>query len=58
MNIGPHITSSVPSLKGFLEESSIVKNGIAVLKALASVMEIMNRYDLQKIFLFVYTKYC
>ncbi|KAL9238352.1 hypothetical protein vseg_012784 [Gypsophila vaccaria] len=45
VNMGLHIASSVPSLKGFIEESSNVKNGIVVLKALASVMDLINRYE-------------
>ncbi|KAK9690845.1 hypothetical protein RND81_09G157800 [Saponaria officinalis] len=45
VNIGLHIASSVPSLKGFLEEPSNVNNGIVVLKALASVMDLINRYE-------------
>ncbi|KAH9603153.1 hypothetical protein KSS87_018599 [Heliosperma pusillum] len=45
VNMGEFIGSNVPSLTGFLEESSNVKNGVAVLKALALVMDLLNRYE-------------
>lgn len=45
VNIGQYIASNVPSLKAFCEESSNVQSGAAALKALSSVMILLNRYE-------------
>ncbi|KAL2937307.1 Outer envelope protein 64 mitochondrial [Bienertia sinuspersici] len=45
INIGQYIASNVPSLKAFLEEYSKVQSGVGVLKALSSVMVLLNRFE-------------
>ncbi|XP_021753206.1 outer envelope protein 64, mitochondrial-like [Chenopodium quinoa] len=45
VNIGQFIASNVASLKAFCEESSIVQSGEGALKALSSVMVLLNRYE-------------
>ncbi|KAF5951892.1 hypothetical protein HYC85_009836 [Camellia sinensis] len=40
-----YIASNVSSLKGFHEESTNLKNGISTLKALSSVMFLLQRYE-------------
>uniref|UniRef100_A0A803LGP1 Amidase domain-containing protein n=1 Tax=Chenopodium quinoa TaxID=63459 RepID=A0A803LGP1_CHEQI len=50
VNIGQFIASNVASLKAFCEESSIVQSGVGALKALSSVMVLLNRYHLGKLF--------
>ncbi|KAJ4965889.1 hypothetical protein NE237_017738 [Protea cynaroides] len=45
LNIDQHIASSVPSLKGFREPSPNVQHGTSNLKALASVMVLLQRYE-------------
>lgn len=42
VNIGQYIASNVPSLKAFCEESSNVQSGVGALKALSSVMVLLN----------------
>lgn len=44
INIGQYISSNVPSLKGFREELKNQQNSIYSLKALASVMFMLQRY--------------
>lgn len=39
----------MPSLKAFREESSNVKTGVGALRALSSVMVLLNRYLLIKL---------
>ena len=51
MNLGQYFASNVPSLKGFYEVASHVQQGVAALKALSSVMVLLNRYLLLKCFL-------
>ncbi|XP_058096835.1 outer envelope protein 64, mitochondrial isoform X2 [Magnolia sinica] len=45
MNIGQYIASTVPSLKGFREASTNMKQGISTLKALSHVMLLLQRYE-------------
>lgn len=45
INFGQYIASNVSSLKGFHEESMNLKNGISTLKALSSVMFLLQRYE-------------
>ncbi|CAL5377716.1 unnamed protein product [Camellia sinensis] len=45
INFGQYIASNVSSLKGFHEESTNLKNGISTLKALSSVMFLLQRYE-------------
>ncbi|KNA10236.1 hypothetical protein SOVF_146330 [Spinacia oleracea] len=45
VNIGQFIASNVASLKAFCEESSTVQSGVGALKALSSVMVLLNRYE-------------
>ncbi|KAM7478972.1 hypothetical protein LguiA_027185 [Lonicera macranthoides] len=45
MNFGQHITTNVPSLKGFREPSTNLENGTSTLKALSSVMFLLQRYE-------------
>ncbi|KAA8536460.1 hypothetical protein F0562_028938 [Nyssa sinensis] len=45
MKFGQYIASNVPSLKGFREQSSNLQNGISTLKALSSVMFLLQRYE-------------
>lgn len=45
MNIGQYIASNVPSLKGFREASTNMQQGIATMKALSSVMVLLQRYE-------------
>lgn len=45
MNLGHYVASNVPSLKGFYEVSSHVQQGVGALKALSSVMVLLNRYE-------------
>ncbi|KAL6964277.1 Outer envelope protein 64, mitochondrial [Sarracenia purpurea var. burkii] len=45
MNLGQYIAANVPSLKGFREESTNLQNGISTMKALSSVMFLLQRYE-------------
>ncbi|KAL3515533.1 hypothetical protein ACH5RR_022435 [Cinchona calisaya] len=45
MNFGQYISSNVPSLKGFRDELKKQQNSLSSLKALASVMFILQRYE-------------
>ncbi|OWM63600.1 hypothetical protein CDL15_Pgr008143 [Punica granatum] len=45
INFGQHIASSVPSLKGFREQSTNHQNGISALKALSSAMLSLQRCE-------------
>nr|DAD41113.1 TPA_asm: hypothetical protein HUJ06_015436 [Nelumbo nucifera] len=45
MNIGQYIASNVPSLKGFHEPSSNLHHGTSTLKALSTVMLLLQRYE-------------
>ncbi|GER47183.1 glutamyl-tRNA(Gln) amidotransferase subunit A [Striga asiatica] len=45
VNLGQHIASNVPSLDGFDEESTNWENGMSTLKALSSVMLLLQRYE-------------
>ncbi|KAL7125148.1 hypothetical protein ABFS83_14G096400 [Erythranthe nasuta] len=45
MNFGNYIASNVPSLKRFCEESRNQQNGISTMKALSSVMLLLQRYE-------------
>ncbi|XP_010690507.2 outer envelope protein 64, mitochondrial isoform X1 [Beta vulgaris subsp. vulgaris] len=45
VNIGQYIASNVPSLKVFCEKSSNMQSGVEALKALSSVMALLNRYE-------------
>ncbi|KAL8027513.1 hypothetical protein ABFX02_14G099400 [Erythranthe guttata] len=45
MNFGHYIASNVPSLKRFCEESTNQQNGISTMKALSSVMLLLQRYE-------------
>ncbi|KAL3326143.1 hypothetical protein AABB24_037044 [Solanum stoloniferum] len=45
LNLGQYIASSVPSLKGFIEQSTIQQNGMSTLRALSSVMFLLQRYE-------------
>ncbi|XVE66560.1 hypothetical protein DITRI_Ditri08aG0088200 [Diplodiscus trichospermus] len=45
INFAQHIASNVPSLKGFCQHSTNMQNGISTLKALASVMVSLQRYE-------------
>ncbi|KAB1206893.1 Outer envelope protein 64, mitochondrial [Morella rubra] len=45
MNLGQYIASNVPSLKGFQEPFTNLKNGTTTLKALSSVMISLQRYE-------------
>ncbi|MCD7466569.1 Outer envelope protein 64, mitochondrial [Datura stramonium] len=43
LNLGHYIASNVPSLKGFIEQSTIQQNGMSTLRALSSVMFLLQR---------------
>ncbi|KAB5574345.1 hypothetical protein DKX38_001539 [Salix brachista] len=43
INFGQHIASNVPSLKGFLDQSTNLQNGTSILKALSSAMVSLQR---------------
>ncbi|KAK2982325.1 hypothetical protein RJ640_009022 [Escallonia rubra] len=45
LNFGQYVASNVPSLKGFSEQSTNLQNGISTLKALSSVMSLLQRYE-------------
>ncbi|XP_059297080.1 outer envelope protein 64, mitochondrial [Lycium ferocissimum] len=45
LNLGQYIASNVPSLKGFIEQSIIHQNGMSALRALSSVMVLLQRYE-------------
>ncbi|XP_060175897.1 outer envelope protein 64, mitochondrial [Lycium barbarum] len=45
LNLGRYIASNVPSLKGFIEQSTIQQNGMSALRALSSVMVLLQRYE-------------
>lgn len=45
LNLGQYIASNVPSLKGFVELSTIQQNGMSTLRALSSVMFLLQRYE-------------
>lgn len=45
LNLGQYIASSIPSLKGFIEQSTIQQNGMSTLRALSSVMFLLQRYE-------------
>uniref|UniRef100_A0A6N2MB28 Amidase domain-containing protein n=1 Tax=Salix viminalis TaxID=40686 RepID=A0A6N2MB28_SALVM len=45
INFGQHIASNVPSLKGFLDQSTNLQNGTSVLKALSSAMVSLQRHE-------------
>ncbi|EPS65438.1 hypothetical protein M569_09339, partial [Genlisea aurea] len=45
MNLGQYIASNVPSLKSFNDDSTNQQKGIAALKALSSVMLLLQRYE-------------
>ncbi|XP_052192979.1 outer envelope protein 64, mitochondrial isoform X2 [Diospyros lotus] len=45
LNFGHYIASNVPSLKAFHEDSTNPQNGISTLKALSSVMLLLQRYE-------------
>ncbi|XP_068641600.1 outer envelope protein 64, mitochondrial [Aristolochia californica] len=45
MNISQYIASNIPSLKGFHEGSGNMQQGISSLKALSSVMLLLQRYE-------------
>ncbi|GAB4838459.1 Outer envelope protein 64, mitochondrial [Ancistrocladus abbreviatus] len=45
LNLGQYIASNVPSLRGFCEQSTNGKNGTTTLKALSSVMVLLQRYE-------------
>lgn len=45
INFGQLIASSVPSLKGFQEQSTNRQNGISALKALSSSMLSLQRWS-------------
>ncbi|KAL6513142.1 Outer envelope protein 64, mitochondrial [Orobanche gracilis] len=45
VNFGQYIASNVPSLKSFYEESINQQNGMSALKALSSVMLLLQRYE-------------
>ncbi|XP_049401274.1 outer envelope protein 64, mitochondrial [Solanum stenotomum] len=45
LNLGQYIASNVPSLKGFIEQSTIQQNGMSTLRALSSVMFLLQRYE-------------
>lgn len=44
ISLGKYIASNVPSLKCFCEESTNLQNGMLTLKALSSVMVLLQRY--------------
>lgn len=44
MNFGQYLASNVASLKGFNKQSPNLQNGISILKALSSVMILLQRY--------------
>ncbi|CAN4125148.1 unnamed protein product [Withania somnifera] len=43
LNLGRYIASNVPSLKGFIEESTVQQNGMSTLRALSFVMFLLRR---------------
>ncbi|GFY90134.1 translocon at the outer membrane of chloroplasts 64-V [Actinidia rufa] len=45
VNFGQHIAANVPSLRGFREQLMNMQNGISTLKALSSVMFLLQRYE-------------
>ncbi|CAN4125149.1 unnamed protein product [Withania somnifera] len=45
LNLGRYIASNVPSLKGFIEESTVQQNGMSTLRALSFVMFLLRRYE-------------
>ncbi|GAB4853318.1 hypothetical protein Ancab_017497 [Ancistrocladus abbreviatus] len=45
MNLGQYIASNVPSLRRFCKQPTNGKNGTATLKALSSVMVLLERYE-------------
>ncbi|CAI9104037.1 OLC1v1002645C3 [Oldenlandia corymbosa var. corymbosa] len=45
MNFGQYISSNVPSLKTFCEETGIQHNSVSILKSLSSVMLLLHRYE-------------
>lgn len=45
INFGQHISLNVPSLKGFLDQSTNLQNGISNLKALSSAMVSLQRHE-------------
>ncbi|KAK6777875.1 hypothetical protein RDI58_024593 [Solanum bulbocastanum] len=45
LNLGQYIASNIPSLKGFIEQSTIQQNGMSTLRALSSVMFLLQRYE-------------
>lgn len=45
INFGQHISLNVPSLKGFLDQSTNMQNGISNLKALSSAMVSLQRHE-------------
>ncbi|XAR53051.1 Amidase [Bertholletia excelsa] len=47
INFGQYIASNVPTLKAFRDESGNLQNGISTLKALSSVMFLLQRYEFQ-----------
>lgn len=44
VNFGQYVAANVPSLRGFREESMTLQDGISTLKALSSVMFLLQRY--------------
>ncbi|KAI8554853.1 hypothetical protein RHMOL_Rhmol05G0129200 [Rhododendron molle] len=44
-NFGQYVAANVPSLRGFREESMTLQDGISTLKALSSVMFLLQRYE-------------
>lgn len=45
LNFGQYIASNAPSLKAFREQSTNLQNGTSTLKALSSVMFLLQRYE-------------
>ncbi|KAE9448350.1 hypothetical protein C3L33_19763, partial [Rhododendron williamsianum] len=45
VNFGQYVAANVPSLRGFREESMTLQDGISTLKALSSVMFLLQRYE-------------
>ncbi|KAL7001901.1 Outer envelope protein 64, mitochondrial [Sarracenia purpurea var. burkii] len=45
MNFGQYVAANVPSLRSFCEHSMNLQNGISTLKALSSVMFLLQRYE-------------
>lgn len=49
MNISQYIASNVPSLKEFHEPSTKLQQGMSTLKALSTVMILLQRYVIDKV---------